>query len=170
MFSMRSIMRTDLDMVCRHRNDMFREAGWPDATLAAMAAPFRCWLAARLADGSYFGFVAEHPGLPVAAVGLMAIDWAPHPAHPSQDKRGYILNLFVEKEYRRRGIARRLLEVSDRAFAARGIRYIVLHATAAGRPLYEQVGWSATTEMAKTLDAGRPRSFSADPTCLEPDS
>ena len=34
----------------------------------------------------------------------------------------------------------------------RGIAYMVLHAAEAGRPLYEQLGWTATNEMALALD------------------
>jgi GNAT superfamily N-acetyltransferase len=138
-------------MICRHRREMFREASLADAHLTAMAAPFRRWLSARLMEGTYFGFVTEDAGRPIGAVGLMAIDWPPHPSHPTQDKRGYVLNLFVEPEYRARGVGRRLMEASDREFARRGLSYLILHATDAGRPLYERSGWKPTTEMAKTL-------------------
>ena len=36
-------------------------------------------------------------------------------------------------------------------FARRGLTYAVLHATEAGRPLYEQLGWEPTAEMARRL-------------------
>jgi len=147
----RAVGSTDLDLICRHREEMFREAGWPAAKLTAMAAPFRRWLKERLADGRYFGFVVEDDVQLVAAVGLMEINWPPHPAHPSDDRRGYVLNLFVEPSHRRRGIARDLLEASEQEFQRRGIGFAVLHATDVGRPLYELAGWKSTTEMAKTL-------------------
>jgi ribosomal protein S18 acetylase RimI-like enzyme len=147
----RAVAPADLDLICRHREEMFREAGRSDASLAAMAAPFRRWLAERLADGRYFGFVVEADGIPVAAVGLMEINWPPHPAHPVDDRRGYLLNLFVEPTHRRHGIASDLLVTSEREFVRRGIGFVVLHATDMGRPLYEQIGWKSTTEMAKAL-------------------
>ena len=147
----RAVAPTDLDLICRHREAMFREAGWADATLATMAGPFREWLAPRLSDGRYFGFVVEDQGRAVAGVGLMEIDWPPHPTHPSDDRRGYVLNLFVERSHRGQGIARRLLEASDREFARRGVSFAVLHATDMGRPLYDRTGWKPTTEMAKVL-------------------
>jgi GNAT superfamily N-acetyltransferase len=119
--------------------------------MTAMGAPFRRWRAKHLDLGSYFGFVVDQDGVPVASVGLMEIDWPPHPAHPDDARRGYVLNLFVEPDWRGRGIARGLMEASERAFAERGVAYAILHATAAGRPLYERLGWVPTTEMAKSL-------------------
>ena len=147
----REVAPADLDLICRHREEMFRESGWPNATLAAMAQPFRHWIAERLADGRYFGFVVEDKGQPVGAIGLMEIDWPPHPAHPTDGRRGYVLNLFVEPTHRRRGIALDLLEKSEREFAQRSIGFAVLHTTDAGRALYERTGWKPTSEMAKTL-------------------
>ena len=140
-FSMQTIRRvtpSDLDLVCRHRAEMFREAGRDDGVLAAMAAPFRLWLEAKLAGGSYFGFVAQHDENPIAAIGLMEIDWPPHPSHPTDARRGYVLNLFVERKHRGKGIGRRLMEAADQEFARRAIRFVILHATEQGRPLYEK--------------------------------
>ncbi|WP_322044636.1 GNAT family N-acetyltransferase [Paraburkholderia sp. J67] len=141
----------DLELVCRHRESMFREAGRDADTLATMTGHFRAWLAPRLADGRYFGFVLSEDEVPVAAIGLMEIDWPPHPAHPDQDRRGYVLNVYVEPHARRRGLARQLMQLADEAFAQRGIRYAILHATEQGRDLYRQLGWGGTTEMARTL-------------------
>ncbi|MBN3857234.1 GNAT family N-acetyltransferase [Paraburkholderia sp. Ac-20340] len=153
----RAIHSGDLELVCRHREAMFREAGRDAATLATMTAHFRTWLAPRLADGRYFGFVLNEAeaeadtDAPVAGIGLMEIDWPPHPAHPDQDRRGYVLNVYVEPHARRRGLARQLMELADAEFARRGIRYAILHSTEQGRDLYRQLGWGGTTEMAKAL-------------------
>jgi ribosomal protein S18 acetylase RimI-like enzyme len=150
----RALDSGDLELVCRHREAMFREAGRDAATLATMTAHFRAWLAPRLADGRYFGFAlidAEANDALLAGIGLMEIDWPPHPAHPEQDRRGYVLNVYVEPHARRRGLARQLMQLADEEFARRGIRYAILHATEQGRDLYRQLGWSGTTEMAKPL-------------------
>ena len=80
MRNIRPVSPSDLELICRHRHEMFREAGRTEADLAPMAEPFRRWLAKRLEDGAYFGFVAENAGRAIGAVGLMAIDWPPHPA------------------------------------------------------------------------------------------
>jgi len=148
---LRTLQPTDLELICRHREEMFRDAGRTDDILAPMTAHFREWLKPRLADGSYFGFVMSDDGVDAAGIGLMLIEWPPHPEHPAQDKRGYVLNVFVEPAYRKRGLARELMALADAEFARRGVSYAVLHATEKGRPLYQSLGWNGTTEMAKPL-------------------
>lgn len=66
-------------------------------------------------------------------------------------QRGYVLNVFVEPDHRRKGIANRLMAASDDAFRARGITHAVLTATDQARPLYERDGWQQTAQMAKEL-------------------
>jgi GNAT superfamily N-acetyltransferase len=148
----RTLDENDLELVCRHREDMFRDAGRSDDVLIPMTANFRDWVRPRLQDGSYFGFVMLDDGVPVAGIGLMLIEWPPHPEHPALDKRGYVLNVFVEPVYRKRGLARELMNLADAEFVRRGVGYAVLHATQKGKPLYQGLGWNGTTEMAKTLD------------------
>jgi len=143
----------DLELICRHREAMFREAGRDEATLRTMTTHFRAWLAPRLANGAYFGHVLSEHGVAVAGIGLMLIDWPPHPMHPETGLRGYVLNVYVERAARRRGLARMLMQLADEEFAKRGATYAILHATEQGRPLYERLGWAGTTEMAKTLPA-----------------
>lgn len=141
----------DLELICRHREEMFRDSGRSDDVLLPMTEHFRIWVKPRLLDGSYFGYAMVDGGVPVAGIGLMLIDWPPHPSHPTQDKRGYVLNLFVEPAYRKRGLARELMRLAEAEFARRGVGYAILHATTKGRPLYQGEGWAGTTEMAKAV-------------------
>lgn len=147
----RRLELADLQMICAHRETMFLEAGGVPADLQVMTEHFRPWLQPRLADGRYYGFALLDNGNPVAAIGLMNIDWPPHPAHPDQDLRGYVLNVFVEPAYRRRGLASALMRLAEAEFTQRGLSFAVLHATQVGRPVYEALGWAATAEMAKTI-------------------
>jgi ribosomal protein S18 acetylase RimI-like enzyme len=143
----------DVELVCRHREEMFREAGRDNDILQTMTRQFRPWLEPRLRDGSYFGFVLEDQGQPVAGIGLMAIDWPPHPSHPTQDKRGYVLNVYVDKTDRKQGLGRRLMQLAEDEFARREVQFAILHATEMGRSLYVALGWHATSEMAKAVRA-----------------
>ena len=62
--------------------------------------------------------------------------------------RAMILNMFVEPHYRRRGIARSLMEVMILAWCkSAGYSYVGLHASDEGRPLYESLGFQPTNEM-----------------------
>lgn len=147
----RQLVPDDLELICRHREAMFLEAGGDPAALRVMTEHFRPWLRVRLEDGRYYGFMVMDEGDPAAGIGLMSIDWPPHPAHPTQDQRGYVLNVYVDPAYRRRGLATALMKLAEAEFARRGLGFAVLHATEVGRPVYQALGWAATREMTKTL-------------------
>lgn len=149
--TLRPLTPADCDLVCRQREDMFRSAGHKEEALAAMAEPYRTWQRERLEDGSYFGFIAEAAGQPVGGIGLMEVDFPPHPLHPAKASRGYVLNLFVEPAWRGQGIATKLMAAAEEAFRARGLTYAMLHATKQARPMYEQHGWSQIPELGKPL-------------------
>jgi ribosomal protein S18 acetylase RimI-like enzyme len=154
MVTTRPVRLDDLELICRHREEMFRASNAPgrsDEILRAMTASFRVWIEPRLGDGSYFGYIAEQDGAAVAGIGLMIIDWPPHPSHPNEDKRGYVLNVFVEPTHRRRGLAKMLMGLGEAEIARRGASFAILHATRMGRLLYEQTGWTQTAEMSKQV-------------------
>ena len=151
MIELRPVLPNDLDLICRHREAMFAESGRDAPEIAAMNPAFCDWLKPRLQDGRYFGLIAERDGHSVGGIGLMIIEWPPHPSHPSDDRRGYVLNVFVDQEQRGRGIGRLLMDAADREFRRRGITYVILHTSKAGRPLYERTGWLQTSEMAKAI-------------------
>ena len=151
MYVYRPVQPADLELICRHRQAMFAASGRSEAVLAPMTAAFRPWLEPRLADGGYFGWIVEADGGAVGGLGMMVMDWPPHPSHPQQGCRGYVLNVFVEPEHRGRGLAKALMERATDEGRRRGLDYLILHATEMGRPLYEQLGWGKTSEMALSL-------------------
>lgn len=152
MYRERPVSVEDLDLVCRHRHEMFKASERTDSVLAPMDEAFRPWLEPHLERGDYFGWMLEDAdGAAVAGLGMMVIDWPPHPSHPTQAARGYILNIYVEPEHRGRGLARRLMDRATAEGRARGLDYLILHATRMGRPLYEKMGWAQTSEMSLSL-------------------
>ena len=151
---LREIQPGDLDTICRHRARMFLDSGRPEPAVVAMAEPFRRWLEPRLLDGTYFGWLVEDadvPGAVIGGLGMMELDWPPHPLHPSDARRGYILNVYVEPEFRRRGIAAELMQKAREDAVRRKLSYLILHATADGQPLYRGLGWTPTAEMALSI-------------------
>lgn len=147
-FSIRAAGIADLALLARHRRDMFRAMGYEDETaLAGMESAFAAWVEPRIDSGEYLAWLVLSPqGQPVAGTGLWLMDWPPHMIGPGAP-RANILNVWVEPEWRRRGLARRLIGIALDACRARGIRAVVLHASAEGRPLYESLGFAATNEM-----------------------
>jgi len=152
----RSIASGDLDLICEHRERMFAASGHDRDSLTPMTDAFRDWLRPRLADKTYFGWFIERDGCAVAAVGMMVIAWPPHPSHLTQDRRGYVLNMYVETDQRRRGLGRRLMEMVRAEAQALELDYVTLHATRQGKPLYERLGWTPTAEMGLHLTPPLP--------------
>jgi len=151
MYDIRPLGPGDLDLICRQRREMFLDAGRAPAVLEEMAAPYRAWLAPKLADGSYFGWIVEFEGRPVAGLGMSVIDWGPHPNHPTQDRRGYIQNVVVDAAHRGRGLSSRLMQLAEDEGRARGLDFLTLHATDKGRLVYDKRGWTAGKEMVLSL-------------------
>lgn len=56
-------------------------------------------------------------------------------------RKAYIMNMYTAPEYRRRGIARKTLDMLVQECRRRGVGFITLEATEAGRPLYESYGF-----------------------------
>jgi GNAT superfamily N-acetyltransferase len=144
----RPVAIDDLELICEHRDRMFAESGRTHESLRPMTAAFEQWLVPRLDDGSYFGWMLEDAGVVVAGLGMMVIDWPPHPSHPAEPRRAYILNVFVEPAHRRKGLAKRLMALAEARGRELGVGYAILHSTRQGRALYESLGWGPTSEMA----------------------
>jgi ribosomal protein S18 acetylase RimI-like enzyme len=146
-----SIRIADLDdaaAIVEHRREMFRDMGRGDeARLAQMSAAFEPWLRRRMETGEYLAWMAVAADGGVAGgAGLWLMDWPPH-VIGSGERRGNILNVYVRPESRRRGIARALMETALEWTRANGVDCVILHASDAGRALYESLGFTATNEM-----------------------
>ena len=61
--------------------------------------------------------------------------------HNPSGNKAYIMNMYTRPEYRRQGIARKLLTILINDAKARGVSFITLEATKMGRPLYENAGF-----------------------------
>ncbi|MFZ0303449.1 MAG: GNAT family N-acetyltransferase [Terracidiphilus sp.] len=138
----------DLALVTEHRHAMFTEMGGsnPEA-LATMSHHFRPWVERMMAAGKYVGWVVEDDGQPVASAGYFELDWPPHPFNPSSEARGYLLNFWVEPSHRRRGLAKELVNLAVAESRRRGFRVTALHASEAGRRVYEPLGFRPSSEM-----------------------
>jgi GNAT superfamily N-acetyltransferase len=86
--------------------------------------------------------------LPRARDWLM--DWPPHMIGAGR-RRGNILNVFTVEQFRRQGLARYLMEVAMNWCRENHIDTVILHASPAGRGLYESMGFSSSNEMRTQL-------------------
>ena len=56
------------------------------------------------------------------------------------------MNVYTRNEYRRQGIARRMVQLLIEESWKAGVTEISLDATESGRPLYESLGFTDSTE------------------------
>ena len=146
--SIRSATPADLAILIRHRRMMWWDMGRRDETaLSLMEAAARQYFQAAVADGSYRGFLAVNEEEEVIGGGGIVISPWPGVLGQLSASRAMILNLYVEAEFRRRGVARKLLAAMIAWCRGNGFANISLHASDAGRPLYEQLGFRPTNEM-----------------------
>jgi ribosomal protein S18 acetylase RimI-like enzyme len=146
----------DAETIADQRFRMFTDAEvGHEATMPVMRDNFVPWVRARLADGTYAGWLVEHEGRIVAGAGLWVMDWPPHFLDP-QPQRAYLLNFYVAPEVRRRGLASELLALTVAEARARGIKTVVLHASKFGKPVYEQNGFKPSNEMMLRFDPPAP--------------
>lgn len=127
---------------------MFLDMGRPDdLEMETMSRKFEPWVTRMIGNGKYLAWIAEDGEQPIASASLLILDWPPILNDPVGEHRGYLLNVFVEPEYRRRGLARKLVEQCLAEARQQRIRVVALHGSDAGRPLYEGLGFRATNEM-----------------------
>ena len=83
---------------------------------------------------------------------LCYIEMMPTFSHPT-GKRAHLMNVYTNQDYRRKGIAMRMIERLIIEARDRGVTEISLDATETGRPLYEKCGFKASDEcMTLNLD------------------
>jgi ribosomal protein S18 acetylase RimI-like enzyme len=148
MLETRPATAADAAVLTHHRHRMFVDAGRRDnPVLHVMSQHFEPWVVRMINEGKYLGWLTEDEGKVVAGAGLLLLDWPPHPLDPHSTQRGYLLNVYVEPEYRRRKLASHLIEYALAEARRRKIRVVSLHSTDEGRALYESNGFRQTNEM-----------------------
>jgi GNAT superfamily N-acetyltransferase len=151
-FNIRTATVADMDVIIHHRRAMFEDMGTatPEG-LDRMVAVYPSWLQHRLASGEYVGFFAVKEGVIAGGAGLWFLDWTPHPLNLGKG-RGYILNVYTEKDYRRQGVAKLLMEHILGYCHTGGVYTVTLHASKFGEPLYRALGFQNTNEMRLNLE------------------
>ncbi len=138
----------DCEIILHHRRSMFEEMkeGSP-GELDRMVEVMRPWLSQALDRETYQGWLAENTDARVVAGGgVVILSWPASPRDP-YNRRALIVNVYTEPEFRGRGLARKIMMTILEALKRQGLRSAALHASAAGRPLYESMAFTPTNEM-----------------------
>jgi len=153
-YTIRRCTSDDAATIARHRVEMFRDMGdVPTAELASelLERSTRA-LTALLADGSYVGwFAVDGNASVIAGAGVHIKPQLPRISHDHVRIETcavpLAVNVYTEPHWRGQGIARALMRVLMEWATAQGTDRVLLHASDAGRPLYESLGFHGTNEM-----------------------
>ena len=96
-------------------------------------------------NGNHLSVLAYDEGEVIGCASMSFIRIMPTFDHPT-GKRAHLMNVYTRSEYRRQGIARKMVGLLiDESWKA-GATEISLDATESGRPLYESMGFVDSTE------------------------
>jgi GNAT superfamily N-acetyltransferase len=157
-FRIRFATVEDAAVIGWHRARMFQDMGLvPDELFESFRTQALDRLAKALASGEYFGWLVWLSAAPqniIAGAGVIVSEVPPFPRRQkngeiiiAEARRGLIVNVFTEPEWRRRGIAKVLMEQIISWSRSQNLDDLVLHASEHGRALYEQLGFTLTEEM-----------------------
>ena len=129
----------------------------PPALFKSLRVKSEAQLKEMLSRGEYAGWLASPAASPenvVAGAGVHLRRVMAHPlknsrgtVHIAEGQHGVLVNVFTEPEWRRRGLATLLMRRIIGWSREQRLDRLTLHASDAGRALYERMGFVATNEM-----------------------
>jgi GNAT superfamily N-acetyltransferase len=137
----------DVGIIAEHRARMFQDTGRLDGErAAAMIEQLTPMMRPMLARGEYNGWlVVAEDGAIVGGAGVQIRTLLPRP-ETDVAREALVVNVYVEPDYRRQGLARRLMEAILAWSREQGIERVSLHASIMGQPLYEALGFTRSNE------------------------
>lgn len=148
MFRLRQATKQDIPTLAVHHRLMFEaildERGGDrcSAQLEEVEQSYVKKLQQQLSDGSCKVWAVEKDQKIVASGGVTIISTVPVPNDPSY-RIAYVHSIYTEDQYRKQGMASRIVKSALDYCRSIGIRRVILNASEAGRPLYEQLGFEA---------------------------
>jgi GNAT superfamily N-acetyltransferase len=153
-YRIRQATQLDADIIAGHRVCMFRDMGEvPTDELATdLFKTSSSALSQVLGDGTYVGWLAIDSGdRVIGGVGAHVKSQLPRVSHHGARlvtaPAPLVVNMYMEPAWRGQGIARALMTTLMKWATAQGFDRVLLHASDAGRPLYQSLGFVPTNEM-----------------------
>jgi GNAT superfamily N-acetyltransferase len=146
-FTIREASPKDIPEILRQRRKMYEDMNYKDpAALDAMLSLSSTYLQKAMADGSFHAWLACDKDRVVAGGAVIVTPWLAHP-YDLECRRATILNVYTNPDYRRRGIARKLMQTMIDWCKRESLARVTLHASEDGRHLYASLGFELSNEM-----------------------
>ena len=152
-FLVRRASLRDLEVLVRHRRGMWKDVGiGTKSALDEADRVYRGWAKAGLMNRSLLGWIAETKD--GVAVGSGCIWLQPRQPRPNRKERvqPYLLSMYTEPRYRRKGVASRVLKEAINWCQKSGYSSLALHASKYGRRLYTRRGFTRNWQMRLDLE------------------
>ncbi len=132
----------DVDLVTELRLEVLEafQGPPPPGRVSELRPQLRDSLAEGLEREAYVCWLAECGGI-IAGSGGMAVNWRPGNFSNPSGRTGYIMSMYTRPGYRGRGICSELVRRLTRTGRELGITHFELHATRAGEPIYQKLGF-----------------------------
>lgn len=132
----------DIDLLTKTRIEVLRAANRlsDDTDLSEVEIQSYNYYQKALRDDSHIAYLA-FDGTHFVGAGAVSFFQVMPTYHNLSGNKAYIMNMYTRPEYRRRGIAIKILDMLIKESKNRGIIAISLEATDMGRPLYEKYGF-----------------------------
>ena len=139
---------TDLDVLVHQRRMMFEDMRHPPASQHRAAdADYRRWAPRMMRRRLLRCWLVTDENGEVAGGGCVWLrDIQPGPGNTTE-RIPYLLSMYTEPKFRRRGVATMVVKEAMTWARARGYPEMTLHASRMGRKVYSRLGWRRTWEM-----------------------
>ena len=136
----------DVEALAQLRLALLREMGSirDESQEGPLLDALRVYLHRKMATNEFLAWVAEAEEQVVAISGLVFFERPPDTSNLA-GLDAYLMNMYTLPAWRGRGLASALLDEIIGFVRTTPARRIWLHATAAGRPLYENAGFRPST-------------------------
>jgi GNAT superfamily N-acetyltransferase len=149
--TIREASANDIPEILRQRRRMYEDIHHTDsAILDTVVSLSAAYLKTAMPEGSFRAWLAATGDRIVAGGAVVISPWPSHP-YDLDCRRATILNVYTDPDYRRRGIARQLMQTIIAWCKHEGFARVTLHASDEGRHLYESLGFEPSNEMRLNL-------------------